>query len=65
TVHVVDTIGAGDALVGAIAVALDRSASWIRALKEGVAAGALACTRAGAQPSLPYQHEISRLADTI
>ena len=65
SVHVVDTVGAGDALVGAIAAALDRSASWIRALKEGVAAGALACTRAGAQPSLPHQHEISRLADTI
>ena len=65
TVRVVDTIGAGDALVGAIAAALDRSESWIRALKEGVAAGALACTRAGAQPSLPHQREISRLADTI
>jgi ribokinase len=65
SVHVVDTIGAGDALVGAIAAALDRSAPWIRALKEGVAAGAVACTRAGAQASLPYRHEISALADTI
>jgi ribokinase len=64
-VRVVDTIGAGDALVGAAAAALDRSASWTRALQEGIAAGALACTRAGAQASLPYQQEITRLADTI
>ena len=65
TVDVVDTVGAGDALVGALAAALDRNAPWIRALKEGLAAGSLACTRAGAQPSLPYQREIAALADTI
>ena len=65
TVNVVDTVGAGDALVGALAAALDRNAPWIRALKEGLAAGSLACTRAGAQPSLPYQREIAALADTI
>lgn len=52
-VTVIDTTGAGDALAGAFAVALDRNASLPRALAEGVAAGALACTRHGAQAALP------------
>jgi ribokinase len=64
-VNVVDTVGAGDALVGALAAALDRGAPWIRALKEGVAAGSLACTQSGAQSSLPRQATITALADTI
>jgi len=50
---VVDTTGAGDALAGAFAAALDRNASLPRALAEGVAAGALACTQHGAQAALP------------
>jgi ribokinase len=61
-VEVIDTTGAGDALVGAIAAALDRGESWPRALAEGVAAGSLACTSAGAQPSLPTAAGIRRLA---
>jgi ribokinase len=61
-VEVVDTIGAGDALVGALAAALDRGAPLDRALKEGLAAGSLACTRHGAQPALPSRAEIAALA---
>ena len=53
SVDVVDTTGAGDALVGALAAALDRGQPLAAALREGVAAGALACTRHGAQPGLP------------
>jgi len=64
-VDIVDTVGAGDALVGALAAALDRSTPWPRALREGVAAGALACTRPGAQAALPWRSEIASLADTI
>jgi ribokinase len=64
-VSIVDTVGAGDALVGAIAAALDRNVPWIRALKEGVAAGSLACMRSGAQPSVPFRNDIKTLADTI
>jgi ribokinase len=48
--NIVDTIGAGDALVGALAAALDRKTPWMRALREAIAAGSLACTKAGAQP---------------
>ena len=49
SVEVVDSTGAGDALCGAFAAALDRGASPPQALHEGVRAGALACTHAGAQ----------------
>ena len=58
-VAVVDTTAAGDAFVGAFAAALDRGADWRRALTEGVIAGSLACTRRGAQPSVPSLAEIS------
>ncbi|MHA7774876.1 ribokinase [Roseibium sp. M-1] len=64
-IDAVDTTGAGDAFCGALAAALDRSVSFERAVKEGVAAGALACTVTGAQSSAPHREEISRLADQI
>jgi len=64
-VRVVDTVGAGDALIGALAAALDRGAPLREALREGIAAGSLACTREGAQPSLPWRPDIARLAATI
>jgi len=64
-VHVVDTTGAGDAFVGALAAALDRNNGWRRAIAAGVAAGSLACTVAGAQPSLPAAGAIRRLALTV
>lgn len=49
SVDVIDTTGAGDALAGVFAAALDRGVSLPRALAEGVAAGAAACTHRGAQ----------------
>jgi len=52
-VDVIDTTGAGDALAGALAAALDRGDSLPAALAEGVAAGARACTHPGAQSPLP------------
>jgi ribokinase len=64
-VAVVDTTGAGDALVGALAAALDRSARWPRALAEGIAAGSLTCGAAGAQAALPTANAISELAARI
>jgi len=64
-VEVVDTTGAGDALVGALAAALDREEDWIQALAEGIAAGSLACTVAGAQAALPDHAAIAPLAASV
>ncbi|MEO8345390.1 MAG: ribokinase [Betaproteobacteria bacterium] len=62
---VVDTTGAGDALVGAFAAALDRGTSLREALAEGVAAGTLACGHFGAQAGMPAQDAIRVLAATL
>ena len=61
-VEVVDTTGAGDTFVGAFAAALDRGLGFEAAMKRGLAAGSLACTKLGAQPSMPYAAEIEALA---
>jgi ribokinase len=57
-VTAVDTTAAGDAFVGAFAVALVEGRSTREAAAWGNAAGALAVTRAGAQPSLPTRLEL-------
>lgn len=57
-VDVVDTTAAGDAFCGAFAAALDQGFGFTGALTRGVAAGSLACTVHGAQPSLPSKVEI-------
>jgi ribokinase len=64
-VEVVDTTGAGDALVGALAAALDRGVDWTRAIAEAIAAGSLACTVAGAQAALPDRAGIAALATSV
>jgi len=62
---VVDTTGAGDALVGAFAAALDRRETLRQALADGVAAGSLACAGRGAQAALPDRSAIMELAATL
>ncbi|MFQ5343323.1 MAG: ribokinase, partial [Anaerolineae bacterium] len=52
-VQVVDTTAAGDAFVGAFAVALAEGKPALEAVRRANAAGALATTVLGAQPSLP------------
>jgi ribokinase len=64
-VAVVDTTAAGDAFVGAWVAADCAGAAVESRLRRAVAAGSLAVTRAGAQPSLPRDEEIERLAATI
>lgn len=54
-VNVVDTTGAGDCFSAALVVALLRGEAPDAALTYACAAGALACTQAGAQPSAPGQ----------
>lgn len=52
-IRVVDSTGAGDAFIGAFAAALAAGLDEAAAMRRGVVAGALACQRAGAVPSLP------------
>ena len=54
----VDTVGAGDAFAGAFAAALDTGQPFRDALKFGAIAGALTCTKIGAQTALPDQEMI-------
>ncbi|WP_439495479.1 ribokinase [Bosea sp. (in: a-proteobacteria)] len=61
-VEVVDTVAAGDSFVGAFAAALDAGYGFSSALQRGLAAGSLACTVVGAQPSVPRRAEIEALA---
>ncbi len=58
-VNVVDTTGAGDAFCGAMAAAMTLGESVPTALAWGNAAGALAASRPGAQPSMPARAEIA------
>ena len=48
-----DTTAAGDSFVGFFAAALDAGLPFAEAMRRGTAAGSLACTVAGAQPSIP------------
>lgn len=57
----VDTTAAGDAFVGGLAVALAQGRTLIEAVRWGNAAGALATTKMGAQPSLPTRQTVERL----
>ena len=56
-VPAVDTTAAGDAFTGAFATAVGAGAALVEAVRRAAAAGALAATRMGAQPSLPTQAE--------
>ncbi|MBF2015121.1 MAG: ribokinase [Rivularia sp. T60_A2020_040] len=53
SVQTVDTTAAGDAFNGGLAAALSEGLSLRQAVTWGAAAGALAATKSGAQPSLP------------
>jgi ribokinase len=57
-VAVVDTVGAGDSFVGALAAALDGGADLGLAFHRAAIAGSLACRRLGAQSSIPDAAEI-------
>ena len=58
---VVDTVGAGDCFCGAFAAALDAGFGFTGALARAVAAGSLACRKAGAQPSFPTRDEVEHV----
>jgi ribokinase len=58
---VVDSTGAGDAFVGALAIARAQGLGPAQSLRFANAAGALCCTQFGAQPSLPTREAVERL----
>jgi len=60
-VTAVDTTGAGDAFVAALVVALLEKQTPEAALRFACAAGALAATAPGAQPSLPQRADVDQL----
>ena len=60
-VTAVDTTGAGDAFNGALAVAVAERRATGDALRFANATAALACTRRGAQPSMPLRADVDRL----
>ena len=60
----VDTTGAGDTFCGALVAALSQGSDWAQALRIASAAGALACTRLGAQSSIPTREEITEFLMT-
>ena len=57
-VEPVDTTGAGDTFCGAFTAALSQQSSLFDALRQASAAAALACTRMGAQTSIPDRAEV-------
>jgi ribokinase len=57
----VDTTAAGDAFVAGFAVALAEGKALAEAARWGNAAGALATTKMGAQPSLPTRRAVEQL----
>lgn len=60
-VEVADTTAAGDAFVAGFAVAVASGQSLREGVRFAAAAGALATTKLGAQPSLPTLEEVKRL----
>jgi len=59
-VDVVDTTAAGDAFCGALAASLANGSTIEEAVKTGNAAGALAVTKLGAEPSLPKKADLDQ-----
>jgi len=59
-VTAVDTTAAGDAFNGALAVAIAEGEPLLKAVHYGMAAGALATTKRGAQPSLPTREAVEQ-----
>jgi ribokinase len=57
----VDTVAAGDAFNAGLAVALSEGKPILEAIRWGCAAGAIATTKPGAMPSMPFRRELEKL----
>ena len=60
-IETVDTTAAGDAFAGALAVQLAGGKTLIDSARFAAVGGALAATKPGAQPAMPYRNEIKTL----
>ena len=60
-IRAVDHTGARDAFCAGLCVALSEGRPIKSAAKFAAACGALACTKIGAHPSLPWRHQVSAL----
>jgi ribokinase len=60
-VSVVDTTAAGDSFTAALAVGRAEGMPFSESIRLANAAGALCCTKFGAQPALPLRAEVDRL----
>ena len=58
-----DTTAAGDTFCGALVAAISQGDTLAQALRRACAAAALACTRMGAQPSIPLRAEVDAFLD--
>jgi ribokinase len=63
--NVVDTTAAGDAFLGALATSLSENKPIQEALTFANGAGALATTKLGAQPSLPFRKALDRFLSRV
>jgi ribokinase len=65
SVHAVDGTAAGDAFTACLVVSLLEKRDLDEALRRACAAGALAASRFGAQPSLPTEAEVEQLLEGL
>ena len=59
-VEAVDSVAAGDAFNGALAVSLSEGRDLADSVRVAAAAGALAVTKSGAQDSMPFRYEVEQ-----
>jgi ribokinase len=64
-VEAIDTVGAGDTFCGYLATTLAEAQSLDKALTISAAAGSLACTKSGAQPSIPQREEVEAVLQAL
>lgn len=62
-VEAVDSTGAGDSFCAALITGLTEGMPLDKSVRFASASGALACTRFGAHPSLPWRHEVEALLE--